>query len=136
MIRAHTAAILERLRANGVLADATYEGLVLPDADGNRPQRYVSVFTNSGHRSIERLSGPSSTATFTYVIHSVGSDPWEAQAVAEHVFAQLLDFTPNVPERICGRLRHVSTQPVQMDDDSTPALFYCVDEFDLTTDPA
>lgn len=130
MIRAHKDAILTRLRQDSVLSTATFEGVVT-----DRPQRYCTVFTNSGYRSVERLAGPSATATFTYTIHSVGSTPEQAQAVAERVFAQLLDFTPTVANRQCGRLRHAASQPVQKDSDVTPALYYCVDQFDLTSDP-
>lgn len=130
MIRAHTAAILARLREDTVLSTVTFEGVVT-----ERPQRYCTVFTNSGYRTVERLAGPSATATFTYTIHSVGSDPQQAQAVAERVFAQLLDYVPTVAGRVSGRLRHAASQPVQLDTDVSPALYYCVDQFDLTTDP-
>ncbi|WP_223690109.1 DUF3168 domain-containing protein [Leifsonia poae] len=135
MIRAHVNAILARLREDTVLQGFTFEGVVLPDVQENRPQRYCTIFTNSGYRTVERLSGPSATATFTYTIHSVGTDPQQAQAVAERVFAQLLDYTPTVVGRQCGRLRHAASQPVQVDTDVKPPLYYCVDQFDLTSDP-
>lgn len=128
-IRAHKNAILARLREDSVLASATFEGVVT-----DRPQRYCTVFTDSGYRTVERLAGPSATALFTYTVHSVGSTPDQAQAVAEHVFAQLLDFTPTVAGRLCGRLRHAASQPVQQDPD-IPDLYFCVDEFDVSSDP-
>lgn len=131
MIRAHKQAILERLRQDSVLSPVTFEGVVT-----DRPQRYCTVFTNSGFRTVERLAGPSATATFTFTVHSVGTTPEQAQAVAERVFAQLLDYTPTVTGRLCGRLRHAASQPVQLDTDGGTNLYYCVDEFDITTDPA
>jgi hypothetical protein len=129
VIRAHKNAILARLREDSVLSAVTFEGVVT-----ERPERYCTLFTNSGFRTVERLSAPSATAEFTYTVHSVGSTPDQAQAVAERVFAQLLDFTPTVPARLCGRLRHAASQPVQQDPD-IPNLYFAVDQFDLTSDP-
>lgn len=122
-------AILSRLREDSVLSTVTFEGAVT-----DRPQRYCTVFTNSGYRTVERVTGPSATAEFTYTVHSVGSTPMQAQAVAERVFAQLLDYVPTVEGRQCSRLRHAGSQPVQQDFD-VPDLYYCVDQFDLTSDP-
>jgi hypothetical protein len=48
---------------------------------------------------------------------------------------QQLDYTPTVAGRQCGSLRHAASQPVQIDRDVSPPLYYCVDEFDLTSDP-
>jgi hypothetical protein len=135
-IRDHAEATLARLRADDVLSDSTFEGLVEPDVSGERPQRYLSVFSNNGEHAAERATGRSETVTFTYTLHSVGSTPSQAQAVAERAFAQLLDFRPSIDGRRCGRYRHTYSQQIQIDDTVKPSLWYGVDEFELTTDPA
>jgi len=114
-----------------VLADCTFQGVV-----SDRPDRYVTLFMDSGDWVQERLTGPQSTATFSLTFHSVGSTAEQAQYVAEKVFLQLLGFTPNVPSRECRRIRHVNSQPIQLDRDVSPPIYYCVDQFELTSDPA
>lgn len=135
-IRDHAAATLARLREDDVLANATHEGLVETDENGERPQRYLSVFSDNGEYEAERVTGPAATVTFTYTLHSVGSDPQQARAVAERAFAQLLGFRPTIPGRRCGRYRHTYSQQIQIDDSVKPPLWFGVDEFELTTDPA
>lgn len=131
MIRAHVEAVLARLREDPALADKVFEGVVQ-----NRPPVYCTVFANNGFREVERFTGPQSTATFTFTVHSVAADPSKAQQVAEHVFTQLLGFTPTVAGRRCRRIRHAVSRPVEADKDLSPWLWFCVDEFDLTSEPA
>jgi hypothetical protein len=128
VIQAHKDAILTQLRAHPELATVVYEGVV-----ADRPKRYCTVWTDSGQRSSDRLTGSSVTATFTYVIHSVGIDPHQAQWVADRVFTQLLDWTPDIPGFRSRRIRHTATVPVQRDPDGLPPVYFCVDEFTLTT---
>lgn len=131
MIRDHVNAVLIRLRQDAILSGCTFQGLVT-----DRPNKYCAVFANSGTRAVERLTGPESQATFSFVIHSVGRQPDQAQLVTERVFAQLLDYTPIVPGRVAGRLRHVDSEPLQFDPDAPPGYFYTVDVFEYTTSPA
>lgn len=130
-IRAHANAVLARLREDSVLSGVTFQGVVT-----DRPDRYVTMFMDSGDWTQQRLTGPQGTATFGMTFHSVGTTAEQAQFVAEHVFDKLLGYTPNVPARACWRIRHVSSQPVQLDQDVNPPLYYCVDVFNLTSDPA
>jgi hypothetical protein len=132
LIRAHVDAVLERLRADAVLADSTFDG----DVTGS-PERYCNVYVNNGVRDQTRFTGPQSRAEFSFTIHSVGTDRKQAQLVAERVFAQLLDWTPTVPGRQCLRMRHAVSQPVQKDPDTAdPTYWYGFDVFDLISDPA
>lgn len=131
MIRAHAAAIKTRLQEDPVLAGCTFEGDVI-----NRPQRYCTFFISSGRRSAERLTGPDETAYFVVVVHSVGTDTTQSQAVSERVLAQLLNFTPQVAGRECSWLRHSLSMPTARDDTISPALFYGVDEFGFYSRPA
>lgn len=130
MIRDTAAAIKARLEQDPVLATCTFEGIVT-----NKPQRYASFFLNSGVRYGDRLSGPDVSADFTLTVHSVGTDPFGAQAVAERVLAQLLNYKLQVPGRDCSLLRHSASIPVGSDDQVSPSLYYGVDEFSFTSDP-
>lgn len=130
-LRAVKNALLERIEEEPTLSQIVYEGTVL-----NRPTRYVSVFTDTGYREAERFTGSQSTSTQTFVVHSVGSTPDKALEVAELVQTQLVDHVLQVAGRTCRRLRHESSQPMQLDRDITPELYYCVDEFAVTSEPA
>lgn len=121
---------MDRLKTDAVLAPVVFEGVVK-----DRPTRYVTFFTNSGFREAERFTGPQVTSTQTFTVHSVGTTADQAQFMAEKVFAAVLDRVLVVPGRVCRRVRHASSQPVQLDTDVTPPLFYCVDEFDVTSTP-
>lgn len=125
-------AVLARLRDDPELATSVFEGVVTTAPGATRPNRYVAVFTNSGTRSAARFTGPSSQSVQTFVLHSVGTKPDQAQFVADRVFAQLLDWTPQIDGLNCRRLTHEASLPLARDDDTTPSLFYQVDEFDLT----
>jgi len=129
-MRAVKNAVLARLREDSALKDRVFEGVVT-----NRPTRYVTVFSDSGQRSQERFTGGQWASTQTFVIHSVSESPDKAQIEADRVFAKLLDWTPTVEGRRCRRVRHASSQPVQYDTDVSPPLYYCVDEFDVTSTP-
>jgi len=130
-IRDHAAAVRARLEQDAVLATCTFQGVVT-----ERPQRYCTFFINSGFREQHRQTGPDARADFNIVVHSVGSDPTQAQAVAERVYGQLLGFIPTVAGRRCTRVRAVSSQPSQRDDTVQPSVFYSVDEFTFLSDPA
>lgn len=130
MIRDTAAAVKSRLEQDPVLATCTFEGLVT-----DKPERYASFFLNSGVRYGDRLSGPDVSADFTLTVHSVGSDPYEAQAVAERVLAQLLNYKLVVAGRDCSLLRHTASIPISSDDVIGASLFYGVDEFSFTSDP-
>jgi len=131
VIRAHTQAILDRLAAHHDLTDAVYEGATVPVGT----KAYVTVWADSGRRHTDRLAGPSTVAEFTFTVHSVGSQPEQAQAIAECVFTQLIDWTPDIPGYAPRRMRHTATVPTTRDPDGRPPVYYCTDEFTLTTQP-
>jgi len=130
-IRAHAAALQAQLEADSVLNGATFQGVVT-----DRPQRYCTFFLTSGARYADRLSGPDVSADFTVTVHSVGQDPTQAQAVAERVFTQLLNFTPVVEGRSCSWLKNTASMPTQFDDTVSPGLYFNVDEFSFQSRPA
>lgn len=130
-IRAVKNAFLERIREDKTLYGIVFEGTVT-----DRPTRYVAVHTDSGFRESERFTGPQSTSTQTFIVHSVGATVDKALEVSERVQAQVIDYVLSVPGRNCRRVRHESSQPTQLDQDITPELYYCVDEYTVTSDPA
>lgn len=129
-IRAVKEAVLERLRGDVLLEPVVFEGSV-----DDRPDFYVSVHTDSGRRTAERFTGPQVTSTQTFTVHSVGSTPDQAHLVAERVMRQMLDHTLLVPGRTCRRIQHGASEPAEKDREVSPALWYVVDEFSVTSNP-
>lgn len=130
MTRAHDQAVLDRIREVSALADATFDGEVV-----GRPQRYVLVHSNRGIARPDRLAGPSIRRRKTYWVHSVAASKSQADAVAEKVLAQLVDWVPTVEGWQCERVSHEASEPVQKDDSRSPVLYYGVDQFDFYTSP-
>jgi hypothetical protein len=130
-IRAHAKAVVDQLQTDPILNGATFQGLVL-----NRPSRYCTVHMDSGRRIADRFTGPQSQQDYTITIHSAGTSTEQAQLVAERVYAALLGVVLTVPGRKCHRVRSIDSQPVELDRDVTPPLFYSTDVFELVSDPA
>lgn len=128
MILNHLDAILARLRANPDLAGIVYDEKIPTGAT-----KYVNVFVNTGFDDDPRFTGPTMRTTFTFTIHSVGGNRRQSLWVAERVREQLVNFTPTVTNRQCGRLEHPISRPVLADTSSNPPLWYAVDQFDLTS---
>ena len=131
MIRAHKASLFGRMREDGILSTATFDGEVT-----NRPSRYCSVYMSGGLRESERFTGPSAFADFRITIHSVGTTIEQAQLVQERVMAQLIDATPAVAGRNPRRIRHVVSVEVELDTDIDSPLYLARDVFEWTTAPA
>lgn len=127
MTRAHTAAVLTQLATTGV---PVYEGVV-----HDRPERYITVYTNAGIADADdRLAALASRRTIRYTIHCVGTSPEQAQWVADLAVDALTNFKPTVPGWRCTRLRHEASQTTLIDREVPGnAVYYTVDEFDLTT---
>lgn len=133
MIRAHKNAVLTRLRQDTLLAGRTYE----PDEIIKGAEAYCVVYSDNGWQEQSRLTGPLARVTYTYTIHSVARTQDAAQKLAESVYAQLLNWTPTVTGRKCWRIRPAASQPVRKDDDARIIpLYYGVDVFELTSEPA
>jgi hypothetical protein len=126
--RAHDAAILARIRAVPALTNNVFD-----DEVTGKPQMYVSVHSNRGIARSDRLSGPSLRRRQTYWVHSVGASKQQADAVAEKVIAQLLDWIPVVTGWQCERITHEASEPVQKDASRQPVLYFGVDQFDFYT---
>jgi hypothetical protein len=133
-IRLHVNAVLARLRQNPILADCTFQGVV--EDTPERPQLFCAVFPDSGFREQSRYTGGQIQETYSFTIHSVGITADQAQHVAELVYTQLLGVVLAIDGRKCWPIRSVVSRPLQIDRDANPAMHYCVDVFELTTQPA
>lgn len=125
MTAAGDAAVFARLRSDARLANIVFEGTVT-----GGPDVYVSVFAPLGRDSADRFTGPSGVNETTYTIHCVARDIAGAKSTARRVAALLTDWTPAVPG--ARRITHPVSRPPQYDRDSTPALWFVVDQYDLT----
>ena len=124
-------AFLTALREEPSLTNVVHEGTVL-----ERPTRYVSVFTDGGLRGVESFTGPQQTVLRTFVVHSVAADPSKARQVSQLVIDQVVDRVLTADGRVCRPVQHEASQPVRLDRDVDPPLFYGVDEFSVTSKPA
>ena len=120
-MKVHDDAFMALPRGDAQLANAVFEGTVL-----NPPTRYASVFPRE-IRDAGRLSGPSSLLDNEYIVHSVGTSPEQAKWVRERFLARTVDVTPAVAGWNSRRVRHVTSQPLAIDRDVSPPLWYTVD---------
>lgn len=120
-MRVHDAAFIAAIKTDEGLATTTFEGTVT-----NRPARYVSVFPRES-RAVGRFTGPHSTLTNEYIVHAVGATPDQAKWAREHMLEKVLDVTLAIDGWRNGRVRFVTSQPIAIDKDVTPALWYTVD---------
>lgn len=122
-------AFLGLMRADPALASVVFEGTVT-----TRPARYVSVFTRET-REINRYTGPHSRVDSEFTVHSVGNSPDQAKRIREQMIARTLDATPEVAGWRCGRVQFVTSRPMEIDRDTSPALWYTVDVLTFTAQP-
>jgi hypothetical protein len=120
-MRVHDAAFMSAIKTDEGLATTTFEGTVT-----DRPARYVSVFPRES-RAVGRFTGPHSTLTNEYIVHSVGQTPEQAKWAREHMLEKVLDVTLVIDGWRNGRVRFVTSQPIAIDKDPSPPLFYTVD---------
>lgn len=125
--RTHTAAVVATLEAVGLtVGDGSGKGLTAP---------YAVVYADLGG-----LDGPMgdryADLDQTVFVHGVGTGPEQAQWVADKARVALLTTAITVTGRSVMCVEHVTSVPVQRDDDVTPPLYYSVDEYLLSTTPA
>ena len=133
MIRAHTDALLARLRADQALANIVVDGIVDPTAPPILPP-YVAVQVDSGLRSVERQSSEQPTqADFRITVQSVGVDANQARYFAEKVMAQFLGWRPVVAGWAPQAVQHRRSSPAQPDTSVNPPPQYISDVFNLTS---
>jgi hypothetical protein len=134
----HKAAVIARAKQHPILASCGFEGVVQPDpVTKKRPERYWTLFTDSGARHSDRLAGDPVSATLNYWIHAVGHEPLQAQGLADLLLDQLVGWTPTVAGFHPFRIVHVASEPLRMDTEvkniSGEVLHYSVDQLRLVT---
>jgi hypothetical protein len=127
----HVAAFFALAQGNAELGADVFEGEVL-----NGPERYASVWPSNGIRAAERLDLAQIQISPTFTVHSVGKTPSQARWVADRVTLQVLGVRPTVPGRKCWPIRLAASQPIQLDRNINPHLWYGVDVFQFTSTPA
>lgn len=129
-------ALLERLRTDTALAEVVFDTEAKQASGGVVQPPYVVVYSNAGDRVEARLTGSQTRNTTTFTIHSVGATAEQARAVSRKLYALLLGYRPTVSGQTCWPFKAVVSQPVRLDKDVLPAVYYGVDEFQLMTTPA
>lgn len=132
----HVQAFLDLAKADSLISSMLHDGVVLPDAEGHRPERYVSFFDASPSRSVTRYTGEADRESYTFVTHAVGETRAQARALSDRLTDALLGRRLAVAGRSCSRIEHPLGLPIEEDRDTTPLLFYAVDEWTFWSDPA
>lgn len=126
-IRKTAAAMKDQAEVDPILSGSTFQGVVL-----NRPNRYMTFFLSGGPRKQSRLTGPSSVYDYVVVTHSVGTTPEQAQLVEERTQKQFVDWRPNLDGFDCRRMQLSDSQPIELDRDVNPPLYYIASTYGLT----
>lgn len=138
MLVEHKLAVIAHIKEDTLLGSCGFEGVVQPDpVTKRRPERYWTIFTDSGVRFTDRLAGDYVSANLRYWIHCVGTEPEQAQRIADRVIDRLTGWTPTVAGFHPQRVRHVASEPLRMDAEvrntSGEVLHYTVDQFELVS---
>lgn len=129
MIRAHVTAVRALLTAAGL---TVYDGKV-PDGPA---MPYVVVYADGGLAAPDNLASVSTWRMWGFQTTAVGTTADQARLVAEKAQGALLDVTPTVSGRTCGRIQHDTSRDVQRDDDVVPPVMYAVDRWRFNSVPA
>ncbi|GAA2566367.1 hypothetical protein GCM10010435_44430 [Winogradskya consettensis] len=141
MRNAHAEAFLTRARAATGPALSVFDGSV-PSKPPPKPPYVVVYFrfvTPDGERAPQLVNLEDTTLPvemYAYV-HAVGVTAQAAREVADRVFGQVMGWTPEITDRICGPVRHDDSQPPERDESTAlGTVFDAVDVYRLQTLPA
>ena len=142
MTLAQTNAVSTRIKTIPALASKTFELVAPRDSTGKLPTApYVVVQPSDGTNTQGRWTGPRATSHPHFVIHVVGSSYSNAQTVYELVKDKFIDPTTKfgipvvVAGEDCKNVAWDSPQPVQVDNDVTPAVIYATGELTWDAEP-
>lgn len=102
---------------------------------GERPRRYIVLFTFTDPADVDRLTGPAVDHDVRFITRSVGRTPNEAMFAADHVMAQLRNARLVMSGRNSRPVRHVSSDPIRRDPDVGDGLYFYDDEWSWFTTP-
>ena len=108
--------------------------------EGNRPDGSALpaavLFIDNGTGLRTTLATVSDRRDVSFQVTSVGLDPEGVRSVAERVRAALLDQRPAVAGRTTWPIRQEGSEPIRLDRDVTPHVFYAVDLYAFSSVPA
>jgi hypothetical protein len=127
----------EHIAAFAALVDAVPNVTVYADeAVPNNPSYpYVVLYGNQGLPSRTSMDPVSDQRETTVQSTVVAVTQGQARALADRVEAAVLDVRPTVAGRISAPVEKRSSQPVRLDHDIKPPVFYAVDVWAFTTIP-
>lgn len=132
MIRAHINAVMALIQADTSIR--VYNAIV----PGTPALPYAVLFAGPPGAIPTALDGLSTWRQFRFHINCVGGDAQQVFALVERIETRLLDVTPTVAGRSTGPITKTleTPQPVQRDDDVSPAVLYSTDIWEFSSVPA
>lgn len=103
-------------------------------ADSPLPCAVLFIDNGTGLRTT--LAAVSDRRDVSFQVTSVGLDPEGVRSVAERVRAAVLDKRPAVAGRTSNPVRVDTADPIRLDRDVTPHVFYAVDVYSFFSVPA
>jgi hypothetical protein len=100
-----------------------------------QPERYCVIEVRRKYAQ-HRFTGGQVAQDYTVVVKGVGKTPDQSQLVSVEAARALLGAVLVVPGRRCDSLRQTDAQPPEIDADISPPVFYSVDVYDFTSEPA
>lgn len=94
------------------------------------------LFIDTGTGASETLEAASERRDVAFQVTSVGLDPEGARSVAERVRAAVLAKRPAVAGRLTWKVTHDASNPLRLDRDVTPHVFYLADSYSFGSVPA
>lgn len=140
MIAEHYDAVLTHLESHATMTGHVHDSALLT-ADGKlvRGTYWILFGGKPDTLDDERQTSPqqaNSDADFTYTLRSVSTSASLCRAASVVGFAHLVGFVPVVAGRTCGRITFVRGEDPEPDDEVSPPLFYCDDEYSLRSSRA
>lgn len=108
--------------------------------EGERPDSSplpaAVLFVPSGTRTRTTLATISDRRDVPFQVTSVGLDPEGVRSVAQRVQDALLDRRPAIAGRTCWPITQEGSDPIRLDRDVNPHVYYAVDLYNLSSVPA
>lgn len=125
-----------RVQTAAVIATLQAAGLTVGDGSGaGLSGKYAVVYADLGVPD-GPMGDRFADLDQTVFVHSCGSSAEQAQWVGDKTRAALLAGALSIDGRAVLYVDHVTSQPVQRDDDISPSVFYAVDQYTVATTPA
>lgn len=128
LIRAHTDAVLEKLRS--VVGLQVGDG----EAPDPRPERYAVLYHLPSGSLTGSLANPNEDAELVYQVQCIGTTREQAEWVLDKSMVLLQGF--EVEDRSIARVSTDNIASARRDDADSPPLFYAPQRFRVKTTPS